>query len=140
MPEVVYPKNKGKQSRTWNEVFPIWDQNAEQTDWRVINEILEAIAMNNRFGGKTPAQLKKHIQGSIDKWLAKELEENLAEFQALSNPELHGLNGVLKSDITPEHEKAEEKRRSLFATYGRYSYYIKEVFANLGGAYREFKR
>jgi hypothetical protein len=139
MPEVVYatPAEDGTH-RNWDDVFPVWKQNAENNEWRVINEILEVVAMNNRMGTKTPEELKQHLIEVVTRNNDEMLEDNLKKLQALPNPKMGAL-GPLKEDITKEHEKVLEERKNTMYTYGLYRYYIDKVFANLGGAYREWK-
>lgn len=134
MPEVVYSKS----GEDWNKVFPIWDENVEQYEWRIINSILERIAMNNRFGGKSNDELKASIMKGIREQVEEEHEKTLIALQALPNPE-HNDFGVKKGDITEEHNKVLNIRNGYWAEYGRWAYYVEVVFENLGGAYREYK-
>lgn len=114
MPEVVYPTPDAEgNSRTWDQVFPIWKNDNDQKEWRTVNTILEAVAMNNRFGGKTPDQLKEHLRQQILDNCHKFLEET-------------GTENL-------------EERQNLFGQLGQYLYYVQMVFENLGGAYREHK-
>src|SRR6185369_3854954 len=109
MPEVVYPTQDAEGNpRNWDDVFPVWKSD-DDVDWRVVNGILEAIAMNNRFGDKTPEQLK----------------ESMIEY-ALS-----------QTDVFLEKDGFKTEERTLtFSSLGRHLYYIRKVFENLGGAYR----
>jgi len=134
MPEVVYAKS----GEDWNKVFPIWDQNVENYEWRIINSILEAIAMNNRFGGKSTEELKASILVGIKEQVNEELNKTLIALQALPNPEA-GMFGAKVEDINEDHQKVLDTRRNYWAEYGRWSYYLDAVFENLGGAYREYK-
>lgn len=114
MPEVVYPSPDAEgNSRTWDVVFPIWKNDNDNSEWRTINTILEAIAMNNRFGGKTVEELRGHLNNEIMVNCHKFLEEV-------------GTENL-------------EEREKLFRQLGQYLYYVAQVFQNLGGAYREHK-
>jgi len=112
MPEVVYPTDNPQDDtpRTWDQVFP--DLSDHTGDWDIVNGILYQIALNNRFGKFTVDQLRENLnQNAFD-----DLEINLAR---------SGENS--------------DSRHNDFAHYGRTLYFIKEVFGNLGGAYREHK-
>jgi hypothetical protein len=113
MPEQVYPTpNADGTARTWNEVFPIWANKDDQLEWRIIDSILEAIAMNNRFGSKTPEELEFSLAETAQEKLARELDkagDNL------------------------------EERQDWLRSYGAFTYYLPLVFQNLGGAYRVYK-
>lgn len=106
MPEVVYAKG----DRTWEQVFPILEVEGNH-EWRVIDSVLEAIAMNNRFGDKTPRQLRNW-------WIERVLEET---------------EKLLEKEADPQ------KRLDIFRDCGVNLYYLDRVFRNLGGAYREYK-
>ena len=138
MPEIVYPTPDGEgNERTWDVVFPIWKIDADDNDWRVIDQILESVAMNNRFGKNTPIEEQHRIIASINEQFEKFLQENLEKLQQLPN--------VKKADSNleiPEHQAIDDllkERSRLFAAYGRWRWYIDHVFANLGGAYRQYK-
>ncbi len=137
MPEVVV----ATEGRTWDVVFPIWKNDDQDSEWRIINMILEAIAMNNRFGGKTNEELKAT--------LIKEQHEHYKElFQKLEGGEHdhkaegfdHNTFGCGKGCEVPEDRtKMMEERALKFRFYGEWRFYLDEVFNNLAGAYREYK-
>lgn len=135
MPEVVYPTpDEQGNPRTWDNVFPIWS--VEQTpdpEWKVINTILEQIAMNNRFGEATPAELKQRIaeeiRGNVNKFLNEVFDKYLIE--SLNIPDE-------LPEVSPK-EKFFKERASILRQYGTYTLYLDQVFDNLGGAYREYK-
>lgn len=141
MPEVVYPSNDADgNSRTWDQVFPIWKNDDDDNDWRIIDQILEAIAMNNRFGGKEPDALRAEmiayytgiVKETLD-GLNGEPHNHKEEFPGKSPTEIDIL-------IPADRKKIIEERGKYFRILGRYLFYIDEVFKNLGGAYREYKR
>jgi len=140
MPQVVVAKpDANGEARNWDDVYPIWKQNAERTEWQVINHILEAVAINGRYGGQEPEELKARLIADIKKQIDTELEQTLKEFQALPNPETNGFGFVKNDDISPEHEEVIKKRRNLWAEYGTWVYYINDVIDNVVGTYREYK-
>jgi vacuolar-type H+-ATPase subunit E/Vma4 len=140
MPEVVYPTpDANGKSRTWDDVFPIWKLNAENTEWRVINNILEAIAMNNRFGEKTADEMRQHLLDNALNSVSGYLEENESKLRELPNPESGSYGLLNKEDITEAHQKILDERITDWQTYGKYAFYIIRIFENLGGAYREHK-
>lgn len=143
MPEVVVatPDANGK-PRNWAEVFPIWKQNVETSEWRIINEILgDGIAMNNRMGGLTLDELKARIRKNIDEHFKTYFDETLAELQALPNPEMNGMGIALKNpeELTEDHKKILEKRNTAWASYGKWLYYLDAVFENVDSVYRQWK-
>ena len=114
MPEVVYPTPDAEgNARTWDQVFPIWKNENDNVEWRIINTLLESIAMNNRFGGKTVEELRAFLFEDMVKNCRKFIEEV-------------GTENL-------------EERNKLFREFGQYVYYLDMVFENLGGAYREYK-
>jgi len=140
MPEIVYPSpDADGKPRTWNDVFPIWQNDDEDTEWRIIDQILEAVAINNRFGGKTPAALRAHIIKSQTEWFAEELAKNTGSPHD-HKTEFPGKNWAEILELLPEDRKQDlEERAILFKSLGKWLFYIDQVFANLGGAYREYK-
>jgi hypothetical protein len=117
MPEVVYPSpDDNGVGRTWEQVFPIIKgENADKAAADQINDILYGIALNSRFGGKTPAELKLSMRESLDNWFGPLLER------------------------IDSGEENLPTRETLFARYGREVWYLDKVFENLGGAYRASK-
>ena len=113
MPEVVYPSNDetGK-PRAWNTMFPELPDSHDA--WQVINNTLESIAMNNRFGDKTPDQLREHLV----KYGQEFTQDRLREMGSFD----------------------EAKFDKIMIAHGLYNYYTNYVFDNLGGAYREYKK
>lgn len=142
MPEVVYPANaEDGSSRTWDQVFPIWNNDDEPYEWQLIDQILEAIAMNNRFGDKTPEQLRDHLlRRNLDLFteqLAKlegERHKHSEEF-----PDVDHYDRGCSCPIPEDRKELMEKRRKTFESCGRVMFYLYRVFDELGGAYREFK-
>jgi hypothetical protein len=111
MPQVVVATPKDGKDRTWHDVFPIWPVE-DDPDYTYINEILESIAMNARMGSRTNEEQKAHLIKLVTDNYRKTIED-------VSLPL--------------------EKRNKEFASFGRYMWYIEEVFANLAGSYREWK-
>lgn len=143
MPEVVYPK-KGADGkpRYWNEVFPIWENDDEHKDYQFIDSILEAIAMNNRFVGKSLPALKRDLKSRYAKYLRETLEKmgdggvhkHREEF-----PDSEHRDYGCECPVPEDRKKFIERRDALFESYGRALFYIDRIFEELGGAYREFK-
>jgi hypothetical protein len=105
MPEVVYPSG----DRTWDQVFPDIPDGAD--DWKVINDVLYAIALNNRFGDRNFVKLQAE--------LTEQVRSNLQNFLSTA--------------------KTEDEKANIRKSAEMYDKYIPEVFKNLGGAYREHK-
>lgn len=115
MPEVVRPTpTKRGRDRNWDEVFPIWkkENDPDNIEGRVINQVLYAIAMDNRMVGTSREELKQQL---LDNAL-RSVNEYLTE---------DGMN-------------IEERSKTLLV-YGQTIYYINEIFNNLGDVYREHK-
>lgn len=115
MPEVLiptpYPSGK---ARTWKNVFPVplAPGNDNLREYRYIDQILEAIAMNNRMDSRTPEELQAHLT-----------EDALNQIR----------------DRLAKAGKNEEKRKLVFVDAGMFLFYLREVFANFASAYREHK-
>jgi len=141
MPQVVVPTPDAKGNpRTWDEVFPIWNQNAEVSEWRIINSILESVAMNSRMGDKTPSQLKEILLKDIRGQIENILEENLKKLQLLDNPKINGLGFIEnQEEVTSVHKEVLDKRTKVWSEYGRWAYYIDVVIDSVGDTYREYK-
>lgn len=75
MPEVVYPSD----NRTWEQVFPDIPDGSD--DWACISDILYAIALNNRFGGKTTHQLRTEITERVTETRTRDGETVYAMYQ-----------------------------------------------------------
>jgi hypothetical protein len=142
MPEVVYPQNgEDGKPRTWDVAFPIWQNDDENTEWQIINQILESIAMNNRFGKETVDELQARLKKDQHEWFVSRLKQfegekhdHHEEFTS------HTQFGCGEDCVIPEdRQKLMEQRRHVFQSYGKWLFYLEEVFAQLGGAYREFK-
>lgn len=140
MPEVVYatPDANGK-PRNWNDVFTIWNLNVENSEWRVIDNIMDIVAMNNRMGSRTSDELREHLLKEAAKNITSLLTETEEKLAALPNPSLDEIREKRDEVITEEHKKILKDRNDLWAHYGKYVFYINAVFDNLGGAYREYK-
>jgi len=142
MPEVVYPKPAEDGSpRTWDQVFPIWNNDDEVYEWQLINQILEAIAMNNRFGDETPEQLQARLMKVNTEWVT----EKVAKLEGGVHKHKEEFPEADHSDLgcgcpVPEDRKELlEKRHAAFESYGRVMFYLQRIFEELGGAYREWK-
>jgi hypothetical protein len=131
MPEVVVPTAAADGSeRTWNQVFPIWENDDENTEWRVIDQTLEAIAINNRCGLDTPQELQARLIKAQHEYFKEELAKCEGESYNKKEMEL---------PITPERQAILDRRTQLFTAYGKWMFYYTEVFANFGAAWREHK-
>jgi hypothetical protein len=140
MPEVVVPTPSADGSRrTWNQVFPIWDNDDEDTEWRVIDQILEAIAMNSRFGDKTADELKIHLMSTQHAFFVEEFAKLNGEPHNHKEEFPLVERGATQDQIPEDRKKIMEDRQRCFKSYGKWMFYLEEVFANLGGAYREYK-
>lgn len=144
MPEVVYPTpNEDGTPRTWVDVFPIWLNDDESTEWQVINAILEGVAMNNRFGDKTPSALKADLKKRYHDYYVEKIATKVGK------PHNHKEEGFDHSEfgctkecakkIPYRRRKVIKERAKYFEYYGKWMYYLEEIFKNLGGAYREYK-
>lgn len=142
MPEVVYPKNAEDGSqRTWDQAFPIWNNDDEAYEWQLIDQILEAIAMNNRFGDETPTQLRDRLlQANLEHFEAKlrEVEGGIHKHRE-EFPEAEHTDRGCGCPVPEDRKAMMEKRHKLFESWGRVSFYLFRIFEELGGAYREFK-
>jgi hypothetical protein len=141
MPQVIYPSaDENGVTRTWDQVFPIWKNDDENTEWRVIDMILEAIAMNSRFGNENVEQMRARLKKTQHDFFAEELAKCVgdphdyrAEFPDMDRNEIRTALPADRCDLM-------EKRRVLFTSYGKWMFYIDTVLDNLGGAYREHKQ
>lgn len=116
MPEVVYPKpDESGKERTWGDVFHYLPDECD--DWATINSVLENIAMFNRFGCDECGKFEEHREHYLN--------DQYDWFK----------NYVVKSD-----SKDNDERKKILWSYGMYIFYANEVYKNLGGAYREYKR
>lgn len=137
MPEVVYPTDgEDGKPRTWDKVFPIWGYD-EPNEWAIINSILEGIAMHNRFGKGTREEFKQTLIDSANRMQTETLEKSLKALGEKKGAKTKTLGGATVK--TPDEELM-KARLDQFASYGMYRWYVDQVFANLGGAYREYKK
>lgn len=142
MPEVVYPKPAEDGSpRTWDQVFPIWKNDDEAYEWQLINQILEAIAMNNRFGGETVKQLQARLIKVNTEWFTEKLAKLEGEPHKHEEefPEANHLDLRCSCPVPEDRKELLKERRQVFESYGRVMFYLQRIFEELGGAYREWK-
>ena len=140
MPEVVVPTKDPTtgQERTWNEVFPIWNNDDEDTEWRVINQLLETIAINNRMGGKSLKVLKETIRKSQIEFYTRRLDETRPATELDINYKTHP---ELKDEASiASRAEVLAQRAHVFEYLGKWMYYLDVVFENFDHAYREYKR